>query len=303
MDEPGVASSDVKRPVDSGLLHIPANKAGGMNLTRSHRHRDVQGGVARASVFGVSDGLVSNASLILGVAGANVDASFVRLAGIAGLIAGAVSMAAGEYVSMRAQQELFERELELERLEIEHNPETELAELVQLYRNRGLSESTAVEVATQLMSSPEQALEVHAREELGVAPDALGSPVGASVGSFLSFCVGALVPLLAVVLHRRHNGGGGVAAAVDGGCRSRRRGPGQLHGTFDVEVGGSPDADCNGGRSSDLRRGQHGGSADRLVPATVTVTVTVAGARSPPAHTPVTHAGHPQTDGVLSVHK
>lgn len=196
MDKPGVAPSDVKRPVDSGLLHIPANKAGGMNLTRSHRHRDVQGGVARASVFGVSDGLVSNASLILGVAGANVDASFVRLAGIAGLIAGAVSMAAGEYVSMRAQQELFERELELERLEIEHNPETELAELVQLYRNRGLSESTAVEVATQLMSSPEQALEVHAREELGVAPDALGSPVGASVGSFLSFCVGALVPLL-----------------------------------------------------------------------------------------------------------
>ena len=196
MDEPEVASSDVKRPVDSGLLHIPANKAGGMSHTRSHRHRDVQGGVARASVFGVSDGLVSNASLILGVAGANVDASFVRLAGIAGLIAGAVSMAAGEYVSMRAQQELFERELELERLEIEHNPETELAELVQLYRDRGLSESTAVEVATQLMSSPEQALEVHAREELGVAPDALGSPVGASVGSFLSFCVGALVPLL-----------------------------------------------------------------------------------------------------------
>ena len=196
MDKPEVASSDMKRPVDSGLLHIPANKAGGVSLTRSHRHRDVQGGVARASVFGVSDGLVSNASLILGVAGANVDASFVRLAGIAGLIAGAVSMAAGEYVSMRAQQELFERELELERLEIEHNPETELAELVQLYRNRGLSESTAVEVATQLMSSPEQALEVHAREELGVAPDALGSPVGASVGSFLSFCVGALVPLL-----------------------------------------------------------------------------------------------------------
>ena len=196
MDDPGVASSDVKRPVDSGLLHIPANKAGVMSHTRSHRHRDVQGGVARASVFGVSDGLVSNASLILGVAGASVDASFVRLAGIAGLIAGAVSMAAGEYVSMRAQQELFERELELERLEIEHNPETELAELVQLYRDRGLSESTAVEVATQLMSSPEQALEVHAREELGVAPDALGSPVGASVGSFLSFCVGALVPLL-----------------------------------------------------------------------------------------------------------
>lgn len=182
--------------MDPGLLHIPSGEVGGTSHSRSHRHRDVQGGVARASVFGVSDGLVSNVSLILGVAGASVDASFVRLAGIAGLVAGAVSMAAGEYVSMRAQQELFERELELERLEIKHNPETELAELIQLYRDRGLRDDLAVEVATQMMSSPEQALEIHAREELGVSPDALGSPVGASVGSFLSFCVGAMVPLL-----------------------------------------------------------------------------------------------------------
>jgi len=164
--------------------------------SRSHSHRDVQGGVARASVFGVSDGLVSNASLILGVAGASADASFVRLAGIAGLLAGAVSMAAGEYVSMRAQRELLERELELERLELAHNPELELAELVALYRSRGLTEQTAVDAATQMMASPEQALEVHAREELGVSPDSLGSPVGAAVGSFASFCVGAFVPLV-----------------------------------------------------------------------------------------------------------
>lgn len=196
MEHPEIATSDAERPVDPGLLHLAADQPGGTSHSRPHRHRDVQGGVARASVFGVSDGLVSNVSLILGVAGANVDASFVRLAGIAGLIAGAVSMAAGEYVSMRAQQELFERELDNERHEIEHNPGTELAELVQLYRDRGLSDSTALEVATQLMSSPEQALEAHAREELGVAPDALGSPVAASVGSFLSFCVGAVVPLL-----------------------------------------------------------------------------------------------------------
>jgi vacuolar iron transporter family protein len=196
VDQPEVAPSNTRTPVDPGLLHIPADEAGGMAHSRSHRHRDVQGGVARASVFGVSDGLVSNVSLILGVAGASVDASFVRLAGIAGLVAGAVSMAAGEYVSMRAQQELFERELELERLEIKHNPETELAELIQLYSDRGLDDELAAEVATQLMSSPEQALEVHAREELGVAPDGLGSPVGASVGSFFSFCAGALVPLL-----------------------------------------------------------------------------------------------------------
>jgi vacuolar iron transporter family protein len=196
VDEPEVAPGMPDGPVDPGLLHIPPDDIGGMAHSRSHRHRDVQGGVARASVFGVSDGLVSNVSLILGVAGANVDASFVRLAGIAGLIAGAVSMAAGEYVSMRAQQELFERELELERLEIKRNPEIERAELIQLYRDRGLSDDIAVEVATQLMATPEQALEVHAREELGVAPDALGSPVGAATGSFFSFCAGALVPLM-----------------------------------------------------------------------------------------------------------
>ncbi len=156
----------------------------------------MQGGVARASVFGVSDGLVSNASLILGVAGADTSSSIVRLAGIAGLIAGAVSMAAGEYVSMRAQQELFQRELELERLELERNPETELAELTQLYLNRGLSEEVASLAAQQMMANPEQALEVHAREELGFSPDSLGSPIGAALGSFGAFCAGALVPLI-----------------------------------------------------------------------------------------------------------
>jgi VIT1/CCC1 family predicted Fe2+/Mn2+ transporter len=179
---------------DPGLASLP-HKVGAVH-SRSHRHRDVQGGVARASVFGVSDGLVSNSSLILGVAGASAEAGFVRLAGIAGLLAGAVSMAAGEYVSMRAQRELFERELELERLELTHNPELELAELVALYRSRGLTEQTANDAARQMMASPEQALEVHAREELGVAPDSLGSPVGAALGSFASFCVGAFIPLL-----------------------------------------------------------------------------------------------------------
>ena len=182
--------------IDPKALHLHHDHDRGIFHSRSHRHRDIQGGVARASVFGVSDGLVSNVSLILGVAGANPGPSVVRLAGIAGLIAGAVSMAAGEYISMRAQRELFERELELERMELAQNPEVERAELVQLYQERGLSPELASEVADQMMATPERALEVHSREELGVAPDALGSPIGAAVGSFLSFCAGAIVPLM-----------------------------------------------------------------------------------------------------------
>ena len=152
--------------------------------------------MARASIFGVSDGLVSNVSLILGFAGADTPSSVVRLAGIAGLLAGAFSMAAGEYVSMQAQRELLERELDRERRELERNPEVELAELARLYESRGMDPELARTVAETMMATPEQALEVHAREELGVAPDSLGSPVGAAVGSFLSFCVGALIPLI-----------------------------------------------------------------------------------------------------------
>jgi VIT1/CCC1 family predicted Fe2+/Mn2+ transporter len=191
-----VDAPETEGAADPGLAALTPERRASLLHSRSHRHRDVQGGVARASVFGVSDGLVSNASLILGVAGADASSSVVRLAGIAGLIAGAVSMAAGEYVSMRAQQELFQRELELERLELERNPEVELAELTQLYRSRGLSEEVAQLAARQMMASPEQALEVHAREELGFAPDSLGSPIGAALGSFGAFCAGAFVPLV-----------------------------------------------------------------------------------------------------------
>lgn len=159
-------------------------------------HRDVQGGVARASVFGASDGLVSNVSLILGVAGAHPSSSFVRLAGIAGLLAGAVSMAAGEWVSMRAQAELFERELELERRQLERQPHVETVELAQIYMARGVDPDTSLQLATELMSDPDRALETHAREELGIDPNSLGSPVGAAAGSFAAFSVGASVPLL-----------------------------------------------------------------------------------------------------------
>jgi vacuolar iron transporter family protein len=159
-------------------------------------HRDVQGGVARASVFGASDGLVSNVSLILGVAGADPGSNVVRLAGIAGLIAGAVSMAAGEWVSMRAQTELFERELALERRQLEKQPYVETVELAQIYMSRGVDPDTSLRLATELMSDPERALETHAREELGIDPSSLGSPVGAAVGSFFAFSAGAVIPLL-----------------------------------------------------------------------------------------------------------
>jgi VIT1/CCC1 family predicted Fe2+/Mn2+ transporter len=159
-------------------------------------HRDVQGGTARAAVFGVSDGLVSNVAIVLGFAGANPGPGLVRLAGLAGLIGGAVSMAAGEYVSMTAQAELLERELEMERLELRRRPEAERKELAQIYRSRGVDEATAEQLATALSRDPELALQTHAREELGIDPESLGQPVRAALWSFVTFSVGASIPLL-----------------------------------------------------------------------------------------------------------
>lgn len=149
----------------------------------------------RAAVFGVSDGLVSNVSLILGFAGAAAAVDTVRLAGLAGLIAGAVSMAAGEYVSVRAQAELFERELEVERRALLHHPEFEVAELTDIYEDRGIDPEIARAMARSAMATPELALETHAREELGIDPTSLGSPVLAAGSSFIAFTVGAFVPL------------------------------------------------------------------------------------------------------------
>jgi len=159
-------------------------------------HRNIQGGTARAAVFGISDGLVSNVALILGVAAAHPAAGFVRLAGLAGLIGGSVSMAAGEYISMTAQKELLQRELEMERLELKRRPDHERQELVQLYRSRGIETAVAEDLAEALMRDPKVALETHAREELGIHPDSLGAPVAAAVSSFLAFSAGALIPLL-----------------------------------------------------------------------------------------------------------
>ena len=159
-------------------------------------HRNVQGGTARAAVFGVSDGLVSNVAIVLGFAGANPGAGLIRLAGLTGLIGGAVSMAAGEYVSMKAQAELLERELELERIELHRRPDAERRELAQIYRSRGVDEVTADQLATALSRDPEMALETHAREELGIDPSSLGRPVSAASSSFVCFAIGALIPLV-----------------------------------------------------------------------------------------------------------
>lgn len=161
-----------------------------------HHHRDVQGGSARAAVFGVSDGLVSNVALILGVAAASETASSVMIAGVSGLLAGAASMAAGEYVSMMAQNELIERELRIERASLESNPAGEVLELQATYTKRGLDAAKALELAEAVHEDPEVALEVHAREELGVNPDDVGDPIRASASSFVAFGVGAILPLI-----------------------------------------------------------------------------------------------------------
>jgi VIT1/CCC1 family predicted Fe2+/Mn2+ transporter len=165
------------------------------DATPPHHHRDFRGGGARAAVFGVSDGLVTNVSLVLGIAGANPGGSIVRLAGVAGLIAGSFSMAAGEYLSMTAQRELMERELDVERRSLSHSPEGEATELRGIYVRRGIDPVVASEMVNEVMQDPDLALETHAREELGITPQSLGSPWQAAAASFVTFALGAFIPL------------------------------------------------------------------------------------------------------------
>lgn len=165
-----------------------------------HTHRDVTGGWLRPAVFGAMDGLVSNLALMTGVAGGEVSRHTIVITGLAGLAAGAFSMAAGEYTSVASQSELVQAELEVERTELRRNPADELAELAALYESRGVEPELALRVAEQLSADPEQALEIHAREELGVDPDDLPSPTVAAVSSFGSFALGALLPVLPYLL-------------------------------------------------------------------------------------------------------
>jgi len=158
-------------------------------------HRTVGGGNLRAAIFGINDGLVSNASLILGMVGASANTAIVLATGVAGLLAGALSMAAGEFVSVRSQREMFEYQIGLEADELAEYPEAEAEELALIYAARGLPIEEARSMANKLIANPKHALDVLAREELGLNPDDLGSPFGAAGFSFVSFSVGALIPM------------------------------------------------------------------------------------------------------------
>ena len=164
-----------------------------LSLERRHYSGTVN---VRAGVLGFNDGLLSNLSLVMGVAGATSDPNFIVIAGISGLLAGAFSMAAGEYVSVRAQRDVYEREIEVERAELEEMPKEEMQELAFIYQRKGFTRQEARAVAERIISNPEVALATLAREELGLDPSQLGYPWMAAISSFLAFGLGAVIPLL-----------------------------------------------------------------------------------------------------------
>lgn len=171
-------------------------------------HRGDRSGSLRAAVFGVSDGLVSNTALVMGFAGSGVSRTVTLLAGVAGLLAGSFSMAAGEYISMTSQREMFQREIALEETELAEKPEEEHAELVLIYRAKGLERADAEHMADRIMADRKVALDTLAREELGLDPQALGSPWGAAISSLLAFAIGAFVVVIPYLA------GGGLAALL-----------------------------------------------------------------------------------------
>ncbi|MFI5255178.1 MAG: VIT1/CCC1 transporter family protein, partial [Candidatus Limnocylindrales bacterium] len=180
--------------------------AEGNGQRKERFHITGQTGTLRASVFGISDGLVSNLSLVMGVVGAAANNHFIVLAGLAGLLAGAFSMAAGEWISMKSQRELFERQIQREREELRLMPEQEERELADIYRRKGIPDADARRLAHHLMEDPEMALDTKIREELGLDPRELGSPIGAGAWSFVAFVIGAFIPLLPFLI-----GSGGPA--------------------------------------------------------------------------------------------
>jgi VIT1/CCC1 family predicted Fe2+/Mn2+ transporter/rubrerythrin len=198
-----------KRLDGADAATVRAHPAGGDGRSEQW-HRTGQSGTLRAVIFGVSDGLVSNLSLVMGVAGATaVEPRFILLAGVAGLLAGSFSMAAGEYISMQSQRELYERQIALERAELEAMPGEEEAELARIYRSKGFSPDEAGTIAHRIFQDPESALDTLIREELGLDPDELGSPWGAAAGSFAAFAVGACIPVIPYVF-----GGGGPTFTI-----------------------------------------------------------------------------------------
>ena len=215
-------------------------------------------GALRAAIFGMNDGLVSNLSLIFGVAGSGVAGEVVVIAGFAGLLAGAFSMGAGEYVSMKVQREVYEQLIHKEAHEIATQPEEEQRELARMYEAKGIDPEIAEQISVALMKDPQVALETHAREELGIdMEEGLGSPWAAAGSSFVMFSIGAAVPLLPF-LFTSGDGGRRVGRPI-GGDAVRRRGcdddPDRPRG----RVLGSEDArDRRGGGNHHVRRGQPG---------------------------------------------
>ena len=244
--------------------HVAAGAAS--SEAHDHQHRDVSGGWLRPAVFGAMDGLVTNVALIAGVGGGGGSPHALLLAGLAGLSAGAFSMAAGEFVSVSSQNELVAAEVRKEQFELEHHPESERQELAAMFRQRGVEAGLADEVARQVSVHPDQALLVHVREELGVDHKDLPSPILAAAASLVTFAIGALVPLFPYLI-----GFHSLAAAAGPGRRGRvhRRRPGLADHRPPVPVrGAAPVAAGRGGRGPHLRGRKPGGRRRLLTPLT-----------------------------------
>jgi len=211
-DEPEAPASMIAEEAEHaralGELMEEAERSGATS-TAEPWHRSDKSGTLRAGIFGINDGLVSNTALVMGFAGAGAPRETILLAGLAGLLAGAFSMGAGEYISMANQREAFERELSYEREEIELHPEDEQRELELIYQAKGVDADTAAAIAAQVLSDQDVALDTMAREELGLDPDDLGSPWRAAASSFLSFSLGAVLVVLPYLVT-----GGSVALAA-----------------------------------------------------------------------------------------
>jgi VIT1/CCC1 family predicted Fe2+/Mn2+ transporter len=196
--KPVLASMKI-RGLSAYLGHIPGHAPiqTSFDLTKERQHKAIgSGNNLRAAVFGINDGLISNACLILGIAGSTTNINIIILSGVAGLTAGAMSMAAGEYISVRSQRELFEYQIGLERAELIQYPEEEAAELSFIYQSRGLSKPDADALSIKMLENKEHALDTLAREELGLNPDELGSPPKAALASFMAFAIGGAIPLV-----------------------------------------------------------------------------------------------------------
>jgi VIT1/CCC1 family predicted Fe2+/Mn2+ transporter len=194
--EPMAAEERAHQQVLTGLGGGRPLEARAAIATREGWHRGGRGGSLRAAIFGINDGLLSNLSLVLGVAGAGAEPHTLLVTGLAGLLGGAFSMAVGEFTSVASQRDILARQVELERRELAEAPEEETAELALIFQQKGLSADQAARIAAELLKNPEHALDTLVREELGLDPDDLGSPWGAAGSSFATFALGATIPVI-----------------------------------------------------------------------------------------------------------